>query len=405
MVEMVITIGLIGVLLLGLVPLFLALLRTGAVTQARDQANQVTTLGMEDLQRFTYSQLGICAAPSSTAPSGLSDVVALSCGSQVATYGESPCSSAVGQVQVPAASYTCLKAGITYSVSRWVSWADTGHITKRLAVYVSWTDPVGAHVVSQQSSVRAPNPDSVVGLSPPSLSSPRVTGSNPAILGGSWTLQFSVTSSGLTTSDKVYVAFSSLDSSGNPTAQSVFLSSGNGINWTGSISSSSGYTFGEGSQYFVFSAIRSTDGKSNSVVDTTVQEFCTSSDPTCSLSTLPSILSFTVPSSVSISPSGALNASVPVSVTVKNVTSTDAISVGFETQEGLLSLFLSPSGSCTTSSCTFSGSIPSSAGYAFNAGYQSLYFTAAQDMSGSSTSVDQGSTVAAASSTVSFTAS
>ncbi|HVA43520.1 MAG TPA: hypothetical protein VNF50_08560 [Acidimicrobiales bacterium] len=404
MVEMVVTIGLIGILLLALAPLFMALLRTGAVTQARDQANQVTTLGMEDLQRFTYSQLGVCAAPSATAPSGLSDVVVLSCASQVATYGESPCSPVVGNLP-PAASYTCADAGITYTVIRWVSWADTGHIVKRLAVYVSWTDPVGAHVVSQQSSVRAPDPDSVVGLSPPSLSSPQVTGSNPAIIGGAWTLQFSVTTSGLTTSDKVYVAFSSLDGSGSPTDQSVFLSSGDGTNWTGSISSSSGYTFGEGSQYFVFSAIRSTDGKSNSVVDTTAQEFCTSSDPSCSLSTLPSILSSTVPSTVSIASSGALTASVPVSVTVKNVTSTDAISVAFQTQNGLVSLYLSPNSSCTTSSCTFSGSIPSSAGYAFSATTQNFYFTATQDESGVSTSVDQGSTVAAASSPVTFTAS
>jgi hypothetical protein len=110
-----------------------------------------------------------------------------------------------------------------------------------------------------------------------------------------------------------------------------------------------------------------------------------------------------VPGSVSITPSGALNADVSVSVALKNVTSADSVSVGFQTLGGFVSVFLQPdTATCTTSSCTFSGTISKAAGYAFAGGSRPFYFTAMQVKSSDPSSVDQGSTVATASTNVVF---
>jgi len=38
-----------------------------------------------------------------------------------------------------------------------------------MAVFVDWTDPVGKHEVSQQSSLRAPDQAAITGISPPSF--------------------------------------------------------------------------------------------------------------------------------------------------------------------------------------------------------------------------------------------
>jgi prepilin-type N-terminal cleavage/methylation domain-containing protein len=414
LIEMVVVVALSAFMFAGLAAVLSTSLRTLTITKARTQGNEVATQGIEDLQRFSYAQLGVCVAPPGAQPAGLTQTVLLSgsCpGGATSSYGESPCVTAA-QIQTPSGTYTCTRINVVYTVTRYIAWTDGFQISKRLAVFVTWRDNVGAHTVSQQSSVRAPQVGSAIGLSPPALNTPSAAPSpqseSNGVLGG--TLYLSVHATGLCgtavvgttctgTPDKVYAEFATLDSLGNPTASDVpMTTSADGSTWTGTVSSINGFTFGEGSQFVTFIGLRNSDGKGDAIVTTPVIKFCPPSDSSCSLTVLPAFIGVpTVPTTVSITASGGLNADIAVSATLKNMTATDTVSVGFETLNGFVSVFLQPPtnpGSCTATTCTFSGSIAKSAGYDFAAGSRPLYFTGRQASS--------GSTAAAASSNVSF---
>ena len=72
----------------------------------------------------------------------------------------------------------------------------------------------GTHQVAQESSLRSPNAASVIGLTPPQFVSVSVTAPNPVVIAADGTLQSTVTftasTSGLTTSDQVYVTLNTL---------------------------------------------------------------------------------------------------------------------------------------------------------------------------------------------------
>jgi type II secretory pathway pseudopilin PulG len=384
-------------------------LKAIAVQKVRIRGNEVATQGIEDLQRFTYDGLGVCASASATPPEGLSSTVLLpNCPSPASTsYGEDPCTTTTGQPQVPKAVYACSRLGTTFTVSRYVAWNDSGHTTKHLAVFVDWTDVVGHHQVSQQSSIRSPTVASIIGLSAPTLSSAVVSPSTVQIVGGvpQSAISLSASATGLLSTDKVFVTFLSLDASGNPQVSSVFLTSADGVSWAGTINTTDGYLFGTGSQFFSFSTIRASDGKANAVVTSATTKFCTPSDSSCSSSQLPAFTSGpTVPSSVAINPDGSLKNDINVSITSKNMTTLDDVSVSLQAVSGLFSVFLQPdlTQSCTTSSCVWKGTIPASAGYKFAGGPQKFYFTGEQVVSPLPLSVDKGSTVATASGSVTF---
>lgn len=383
-------------------------LKSVAVQKLRIRANEVATQGIEDLQRFSYDGLGVCAAASAHPPEGLEDTVQVpNCPSPASTsYGEDPCTTTANQPQVPKAVYTCTRSNTTFTVSRYVAWNDTGHTTKHMAVFVDWRDVVGTHEVSQQSSIRSPSVASIIGLSSPVLSAPSVNPTTVLVSGGvpQSAISLSVNATGLQTTDKVFASFLSLDAYGNPQTQSEFLTSSNGTNWTTTISTTE-YQFGTGSQFFSFSTIRAGDGKANSIVVGSTTKFCAPSDSSCSSSALPAFNgSPTVPSSVAINPDGGLKNDLNVSVVTKNVTTSDDVSVSLQAVSGQVTVFLQADTTqpCSTTSCTWKGTIPVSAGYRFAGGSQKLYFTASQVVSTDPTSVDQGSTAAAASSSVSF---
>lgn len=408
LIEVVVALGLAAFAFTALAYAMAGGLRALSVEKTRARANDVATEAIEDLQRLSYDGLGLCAPASTSPPSGLTSMVTLpNCPSGATnTYGQQPCDTSTAGLVVPASRYTCARLGITYTVSRYVVWADAGQTVKRLAVFVDWTDTVGDHQVTQQSSIRSPSVASVIGLNPPSLSSPSVSPGTVSIVSGlpvgSVTLQ--VTTSGVATTDRVVATFSSLDTDGNAITSSVPLTYLSGSLWTGTITSASGFTFGAGSQFFTFAAVRASDGKANSVTSSSVK-FCPTSDSSCSSSNLPKFSSSpSTPSSVGITAAGALKADVSVSAVTKNVTSTDSVSFSFQTLSGSVTVFMQPdpNQTCTTDACTWKGTIPTSAGYAFAGGTQSFYFMAAQDVNPDPASVDKGSTVAQASSSVTF---
>src|SRR5205814_2349936 len=83
LIEMTIAVGLSAVIFTGLAFSLGSSLRTMQLQKSRTLANEVATQGIEDLQRLSYSSLGLCGAPTrpdnAPAPSGFSTVILLNC--------------------------------------------------------------------------------------------------------------------------------------------------------------------------------------------------------------------------------------------------------------------------------------------------------------------------------------
>ena len=179
LIEMVVAISVMAIVLVAVAGVLESGLRSLAAAKSRAQANEIATQGIEDLQRFSFNNLGLCFPASGTAPSGLETWAELpNCPADTTTADyEDPCNGEVGIV--PRAEYVCRRNNIDYTVKRWVAWSDALLTTKRLAVYVEWDDLTGRHQVSQQSSLRAPDQGAITGLSPPTFAAspnePRAT--------------------------------------------------------------------------------------------------------------------------------------------------------------------------------------------------------------------------------------
>lgn len=395
-------------------------LRTLTVHKARTQGNEVATQGIEDLQHLGYDNLGLCAPPVGTAPVGLGDTVLLNnCTGTPVKYQPCPNPPAVTVATgaVPAESYTCPRLNIGYEVRRYVAWGDTARTEKRLAVFVKWTDSVGTHEVSQQSSLRIPNRANIVGLAPPSVVwtqvSPTLSTVDAAgVLGNPLDLQATIAKPSSTGTDTVIASFYTLEG-GAPTTRSVTLTEQPGMCatppppggrcYTGQIAAGA-YKFGTGSQHFTFTVVRRVDAKVNSRVATPANQFCPGPCP----STLPTISGSLAggASTVDIDASGALVTDLVVEATTVNVTSTDSVSVVLETLSGAKTITLTPVNPnfpCSPGSCTWTwrATVPVTAGYLFPAGSgKSIYFAAAQTVGPEA--IDVGSTTAAALSGLTF---
>lgn len=167
LVELVIAVSVLAVSILAVSAVLDSGVRALAAAKARARGNEIATEGIEDLQRFNFSNLGLCDAATGTPPAGLETPVELSnCAAPAFTH---PCQTTAVAGTVPQAEYVCVRNGVSYTVKRYVAWVDALRTTKRLAVYVEWTDLVGNHQVSQQSSLRAPDQAAIVGLAPPTF--------------------------------------------------------------------------------------------------------------------------------------------------------------------------------------------------------------------------------------------
>src|SRR5437868_200780 len=169
LIEMVVAVGLSAIVFTALAMSLGGALRTVQVQKTRTTANEVATQGIEDLQRFKYSNLGLCTAPlppaGTSVPAGFSTVVTVNCTNAAV---EEPCTPTVFNPPlttepVPKESYVCNRNGTAYTVSRYVAWGDDAQTSKRLAVVVDWLDSAGRHEVAQQSSLRAPDAAAIIG--------------------------------------------------------------------------------------------------------------------------------------------------------------------------------------------------------------------------------------------------
>lgn len=373
-------------------------LRNVAVQKARTQGNELATQGIEDLQRYSYDHLGVCDWPANP-PAGFETKVELAnCTSPTFVH---PCSSATGANAVPATSYQCTRRNLTYQVRRFVAYGDAARTTKRLAVVVTWTDTGGRHEVAQQSSLRSPTEASIIGLSPPAVTTATVQPGTVHINSTgrpSTAILLTTTAQGLGPTDTMRAHFKTLVGS-EIRDQILDMTSLDGITWNATIPTDR-YTFAKGSQFFYFNAVRESDGKANSRVATPANKFCdTTADATCSSNALglPQFPTLTVPPTADIDPGGILQADVDVVAITKNVLEHHQVTMVFQTQSGAHSIVLrrDPAATCDASTCRWTGKVAKSAGYRFAAGGQKFYFTAAQALG--PTPPDNGSTGARAS--------
>ena len=406
LIEMVVALAVGAMAFAALGGILLGGLKAVAVQKTRTRANDIATQGIEDLQRFDYNHLGLCAAPPGDAPTGLSDTVFLpNCTSP--TY-EQPCPLQAGTV--PNSSYTCSAANIQYSVRRYVAWADSSHAVKRLAVFVDWTDTVGKHEVAQQSSLRAPDAGSVVGLPPPAFSTVSIlvdgapAGSSNQVKLVNGIVASSVTFQATTTGipDSVVVAFSSLVNDQPATSTLPLTTLDGGSTWSAVLpAGSSQFTFGAGTQYITFVVARSADGKVNSIPSTSVVTFVNCQSGGVSCSTPPQAPGFAAtnvsPSSPHIDSSGALCGTVAVTATTTNTTTSDMVNVSFATLQGPYTVQLT-----STNGSDWSGTLSPSSGYRFAAGSTHLYLTAAQAYEPTANPPEYGSTAAVQSPAITF---
>jgi prepilin-type N-terminal cleavage/methylation domain-containing protein len=418
-VEMMVVILITGFVFLALATLLAGAAKSLSVAKTRSQANEIATQGIEDLQRYDFNNLGLCSGVADPAPAtipsslaGLTSVQLANCGSGSLIYSQpcSPPSGTLTSLAVPRQTYTCVKNGISYSVSRYVMWADAAHTAKRLAVYLGWTDTAGIHQVAQESSLRSPNAASVIGLTPPQFVSVSVTAPNPVLIADDGTLlstmTFGAVTNGLSPSDQVFVTLDTLVTQPDLTVaalpQQFSLVSGNGVDWSLSLPGSPAPVFGAGSQYVTFTEVRnSADGKANSKISSTTLKFCPAAG--CPLG-LPTITSATVsPTSINIDSSGVLQSTFTVSAVTTGLDFAASVTVTLQTQTGAASLQLPASnscvsgGSCNNWTATFA---PGSLNLRFLPGNQILYVTATQPVNG--TGGTNGSSAVATTNTVTF---
>jgi len=400
LIEMCMVLTICAIAFVGLAQMLAGTLKGLSISKTRAQGNELATQGIEDLQRFDFDNLGFCSGAADPAPAvpstltGLATVQLPNCTAGTPIY-EQPCSPPSGSLlvfPVPRQSYTCVKNNVTYQMNRYIRWTDATHTGKRLAVYVQWTDQVGGHQISQESSLRSANAASVLGNPPPQFISVAATATNPVLIDSDGTLlgsiALSATTNALTTSDQVYVTLDALttqpDGSIAALPRQFPLTSADGVSWTGTIPNGTVPKFGAGTQYVTFTEVRASDAKANSKVVTTPLLFCQAGG--CP-SNLPTISSASVsPALIDIDSSGVLMSTFTVSATTTNLVTESNVVAIVQTQTGAALLQLNASTSCMAGGACNSWSRTLTSGSVnlrFLAGNQPLYITATLPVSGS----------------------
>jgi prepilin-type N-terminal cleavage/methylation domain-containing protein len=155
LIELVMALTLLSIVIAGVAGVFNAAVRTSGDDLHRATAVGLATRATEELGTYPYDSLGL---PDGTTPGG-----APGCDAGVAMATVDP------SIAVAASDPATVTAGITYRLSRCITWAraSTGQADayKGTTVIVAWTDQGGPHVARQDSSVypggRGPHVDGV----------------------------------------------------------------------------------------------------------------------------------------------------------------------------------------------------------------------------------------------------
>jgi prepilin-type N-terminal cleavage/methylation domain-containing protein len=403
LVEMVISIAISAFAFAALGALLVGSMRSIAIHKARAQGNEVATEGIEDLQRLPYEKLVLCSQAAAPRPSGFTDAVLVVCGGGQAKYA--PCGGTASITALASEEYNCVRTNITYRVRRFIAFGDPAHTEKRLAVLVDWQDSGGNHLVSQQSSLRIPTQSAFVGSPPPSILTASAPSSIPLNATGRNlnNIVLSATTSGLPSAatNTVIAAYSVLNNAGEAEQQSVTLTFSSG-SWSTTILAGTAH-FGNGRQPFVFTAIRGSDGKLNSLVTLASDIGNVALAPPM---TTPNVSSNSIP----ITATGDLAvSSFTVSTTTDNISPEDTVTLLLPTTTGVVSLAMGadpllPACQGPTCTTTWTATISQSNGYRFEeTTTQRLHVVVAQRGPGGSFAFDApGSTNAGRTSAIDF---
>jgi hypothetical protein len=422
---------LFAILFTGLAAVLGDSLKTLGISRGRGQANEIATQGIEDLQRFNFSSLVLCdtpvVPPKGNVPSGFTTLTLVmgTCGA-TPNY-ETPCplptTTGMSAYPVPKANYICNRFGIGFIVRRYIAWADASQAIKRLAVVVDWIDQAGNHEVSQQSSVRAPDQASIIGATPPQLTSASTlptmvwvdaSGHLVTSTGAPQTINLQANASGLSSTDAVNAYFMTEDPTTHvQTTATIPLISATGATWLGAIpgaGTAGAPTFptAGGTEYIGYTAVRKSDGKANSILSTPAITFCNNPSPSntagvCQIaSAAPSISTVSLtPLTVGLNPDGSLQvaSTLVIAVVTTNLQAStglsDAVTAVLQTQAGASPVQLKPTCALTSSltTCnTWSITIDSTLALKFPGGPEYVYITANQVASAAGSSAAAQST-------------
>lgn len=391
-IELMVAITLLAFAMVAVSSVMFSALKVLSIQKSRTQGNDLATAGIEDLQRLGYNALGLCAPPPGAAPPGLGGdpVILPACASTTPSFGPCEVGAVAAVGAVPEERYVCSKRSLDYTVSRYVAYGDVAHTEKRLAVVVEWEDRGGLHRVAQQSSLRIPSQSAMVGHPPPTFdtTATSITAFSPVgrLPGGqnaSDVTLIAKTSPLNEAGDSVVAVFQTVGAGGREQS-SISLTRGitdaTGTLWTGSLLAGS-MTFGAGEQFVVFTAVRATDGKVNSLVKGPLRIENTSRPSVAWAAPTPLSASYEIDAEGNLI-AGTL---IALAVQTQGVSPDGGVTVTFETQTGAVTLAMTPSawvgGVCTPTDCqtTWSFDLKPELGYHFNPGPgRYFYFSANQ---------------------------
>lgn len=145
MVEVIVSITLMGFIMVALTPVFWSSMRTAASTNSRTGAAGIATRDVEAMRAFPYTSIGFYQDQPGFDPSPFEGMAKVRLGP----------TAPAGTFLTPTG--TANLGGHRFSMQRHIVWADANaaqtEAYKKTVVFVSWTDETGTHRVRQESMV------------------------------------------------------------------------------------------------------------------------------------------------------------------------------------------------------------------------------------------------------------
>jgi prepilin-type N-terminal cleavage/methylation domain-containing protein len=174
LIELVIALGLMAIIAASLSGVFYAALKTAGASAHRSDAASIASREVEAMRSFQYADIGFYADQTGyvgtfTDPDTSQTLTTVTLGSTTPSgdpaniQPETPDASAATNFDPdpdPTNAQPIVQGGVTYSVQRYVGWANAEDASttydkayKRTLVFVTWADQAGSHTIHQDSIV------------------------------------------------------------------------------------------------------------------------------------------------------------------------------------------------------------------------------------------------------------
>lgn len=146
LVELVVTLGIIGVGIFGLMAVFLGTITASTAADARTSATTVASADLEAMRAIPYDDLGFEATDVGYTTTWVDGATTY----QTVTV-------AAGRSQTDPIGTDQVRRGETFSLARRIVWGPSSdgatNAVKRVVVMVTWSDQAGTHTIRQDSAV------------------------------------------------------------------------------------------------------------------------------------------------------------------------------------------------------------------------------------------------------------